>query len=579
MDLDKYRRACGKLMLVFLWVVAISEGVNQLTYSANSSLSEMVDAGGAGAAFALLMVMLRSVAILFSIAGVFAIITVVIGLMRKQVTKASAVPYLMLAALLGWAAVSLFHSYDLNTSFFGQDGRDEGWMALLIYASLFYLGTMLRRRGDREYFLRGILNFGIVQGVWGFLQALPIFDYIDPSKGLNAYRNIDAMLYWNVRLPAGLTDSPVTYAMLLAMLAAVSIPAAFLAEEKSTRIRAVFCGGLAVLMSFRTQTIAGLIAGCGAVLLTVILLAVYKKQIRGKAFVLPLTVVLAAVCAVGWSYAAPGMNNMYYHPDKTTTKQPDPGLSMSAREADVADIVLPNGLKIRDRDGEMHSALYDGGIVWDDGFFRLGTAGTYTRQTADSFNIYDAVSVLRYCREQGFKAIKIDPLLGVGPDNFYFTQLRTSMTIGANSNAVDRPYNDWIYIAATRGIPSLLLHIALLAVCFVLAWKRRGSLKGWTLPAAGGAVLLYTAASMTGISVLTVTPMFWCLLGMLAAEPIVEPVKAVAAKSEKKGAAAAKQEKTAEPEKQAVEQPVKKQDPASKAPASAKKKSGKKKKK
>lgn len=545
MDLDKYRRACGKLMLVMLWAVGISEGIYQLSYSANSGLSNMVDAGGGGMIFALILVMLRSVATIFSVFGVLAIITVVIGLMRKQISKAMAVPYLLLAAMLGWAAISLFHSYDLKVSFFGQDGRDEGWLALLIYASLFYLGTMLRRKEEREYFLRGILNFGIFQGIWGFFQALPIIDYIDPSKGLNPYRNIDPMLFWNVRLPSGLTDSPVTYAMMLGMLAAVAIPAAFLSEEKSTRIRAVICGGLAVLMSFRTQTIAGVIAGCGAVLLTVILFAVNKKQIKGKAIALPLTVAIAAVCACGWIYAAPGMNYMYFHPDKTDTKKPDEGLSMSAREADVADIVLPNSFTIRDRDGETHPALYDGGIVWDDGYYRLSTAGNYSGVAAETFNIYDAVSVLRYCREQGFKAIKIDPLLGVGPDNFYFTQQRVSYSIVSNPNAVDRPYNDWIYIAATRGIPSLLMHLGLLVICFVLAWKRRGTLKGWTVPAAGGAAVLYTAASMTGISVLTVTPLFWCLLGMLAAEPIAEPVRAA---KEEKAASAGKTAK--EPAKQ-----------------------------
>ncbi len=544
MDLDKYRHACGKLMLILLWAVGISQGINQLTYSANSSLADMVEAGGGGMVFALLMIMLRTVAIIFSVAGVFAIITVVIGLMRKQVTKSAAVPYILLAAMLGWAAVSLFHSYDYKTSFFGQDGRDEGWLALLIYAALFYLGTMLRRKGDREYFLRGILNFGIVQGVWGFFQALPIIDYIAPEKGLSAYRNIDPLSYWNVRLPAGLTDSPITYAMLLAMLAAIAIPAAFRAEEKSTRIRAVICGGLAVLMSFRTQTVAGLIAGCGAILLTVILFAVMHRQAQGKAFVLPLTVAAAAVCAVGWSYAAPGINHMYYHPDKAVTEEPEAGLSFSAREDIENDIILPNGFQIRDRKGGMHPALYDGGIVWDDGGYRLSTAGAYAEQQLDGFSAYDAADVLRYCREQGFRAIKIDPLLGVGPDNFYFTQLRTSMNITANANAVDRPYNDLIYIAATRGVPSLLMHLALLILCLVLAWKQRKVLKSWTLPAAGGAVLLYTAASMTGISVLTVAPMFWCLLGMLAAEPIAEPVKA--AKQEKPAAKA----ETKEPAKQ-----------------------------
>lgn len=524
MDLDKYRRGCGKLMLGMLWAVAVSEGINQLTYYANPGFAEKIGAGGGSMVFAMLMIMLRAVAIVFSVAGVLAIIAVVIGLMRKQVTKSAAVPYLMLAGMLGWAAVSLFHSYDLKTSFFGQDGRDEGWLALLIYASLFYLGTMLRQKEDREFFLRGILNFGIVQGVWGMIQALPILDYFDPNKGLNVYRNIDPLLYWNVRLPAGLTDSPITYAMLLGMFAAIAIPAAMFSAEKSVRVRGVICAGLAVMMSFRTQTIAGLIAGCGGLLLAVILFAVKRKQAVGKAAAVPVTAVCAAALAFGWCFAAPSMNHSYFHPDKTNIQQPKEGLSYSGREKDVAEAQRPNGLTVSDREGNTFPALYDGGIVWDDGYYRLSTAGPNGK--SEEFNVYDAASALRYCWKQGIHAIGIDPLFGVGPDNFCFTQLRTSYVIAENQNAVDRPYNDLLYIAATRGVPSLIVYLGLLVVCFVLAWKRKAVLKSWTFPAAGGAVILYTAASLTGISVLTVAPLFWCLLGMLAAEPITEPVKA-----------------------------------------------------
>ncbi len=526
MDLDKYRSFCGKLMLGMLWAVAASEGINQLTYAANTKFSDMVNAGGLGMAFAMLMIMLRAVAIIFSITGVLAMITTVIGLMRKQVAKSTAIPYLLLAALLGWAAISLFHSYDLRTSFFGLDGRDEGWLALLIYAMLFYLGTMLRQKQDREYFLGGLLNFGIVQGIWGIFQALPFIDYIDTTKGLNAYRNIDAMRFWNVRLPSGLTDSPITYAMMLGMLAAIAIPAAMFAEKKSVRLRGVVCAGLSVMMALRTQTISGIIAGGAALLLAVILFAVKRKQTVGKAAAVPVTALCGALLAVGWVFASPSINHMYYRPDKTNIEQPEEGLTYSGRENDVADIQFPNGFTISDRDGKEYPALYDGGIVWDDGSYRLSTAGSYSETRAENFSIYDALSVLRYCREQGFRAIKIDPLLGVGPDNFSYTQLKTSYSILANPNVVDRPYNDLLYIAATRGIPSLVMYLALLVVCFVLAWKRRAALKGWTLPAAGGAVLIYTAASLTGISVLTVAPMFWCLLGMLAAEPMTVSAKA-----------------------------------------------------
>ncbi len=576
MDLDKYRSMCGKLMLIVLWAVSIAQGINLLTFSANSSFSDMINEGGGGAVFALLMIMLRSVATVFSIGGVFALITVVIGLMRKQFSKQSAVPYFMLLASLGWAVISLFHSYDIHTSLFGQDGRDEGWFALLFYASFFYLGTMLRRQEDRSRFLSGVMKWGIFQCVWGFLQAIPLFDYIDPNKGLNAYRNLDPMLYWNVRLPAGMTDSPVTYAMLLGMLAAVAVPAAMLDQDRKTRITAAVCAACSVLMVFKTQTVAGLIAGFGSILLAVILFAAKHKEAAGKAILMPVTVLAAAACSAVWVFASPSINHMYYHPDKTVNGTPEAGLCTAAWETGIP--TLPNGFTIRSRENETFPALYDGGIVWDDGYYRLSTAGAYSAHNDGAFNVYDAASVLRYCAREGFRTIGIDPLLGVGPDNFYFAQMHVSTDIAANPNAVDRPYNDYIYIAATRGIPSLLLHLALLIVCAYFAWKHRKARGGWQLLAPAGAVLLYALTSITGISVLTVAPLAWFLLGMLSAEPMPEKAAATASEEEKSSSQPEKQtEKT--PEQKSEKQPAKAAEKPAGNPKKAPAKSGKKKKK
>lgn len=480
MDLDWYRRACTKLMLVMLWAVGISQGIHQLTYRSNAHFADMISEGGFGGVIALLLVSLRSIATVFAVAGVFAIIFLVIGLMRKQITKQSAVPYLMLAASLAWAVVSLCHSYDLTVSFFGEDGRDEGWMALLVYAALFYLGTMLRRTSQRESFLRGVMIFGIVQGVWGMLQA--IFGVA------SQYVMIEPLLYQDMKLPSGLTDSPITYAMLLAMPLAVSVPAAMLAADTKTRILARICAGVSMLMVFKTQTIAGLTAGIGALVLAAVIFCRKRKDAVGKAWVMPVTVLAAAVCSFGWACVSPALNGTYH----TAT-----------------DEVLANGY-----------ALYDGGIVWDDGGYRLSTAGPYAYTADASFDINSAGSVWAYGQKQAMKAIAIDPLLGVGPDNFYFTQLRYSMSVTGNPNALDRPYNDYLYIAATRGIPSLLLHLVLLVLCAVYAWKRRKQAGGWTLTAAAGAVLLYALTAVTGISVLTVAPLFWMLLGVLASEPM-----------------------------------------------------------
>ena len=522
MDLDWYRKFCAKLLLIVLWATAAAEGINQVTNAANTALNDTVHGGGIGAFFALILVGLRSVATIFSIGGVLALIFTVVGLMRQQWTKGTAILYGITGVSLFLGIISMMLAYDYSTAVFGQDGRDEGWIALLMYAAMFFLGTMLRRKENQEMLLCGLMKFGIVQCIWGILQALPFLDYLNPNKGLNAYRNAEPMLIWNIRLPAGLTDNPVTFAMLLGMMLAIAIPAMLLAESKKLRVHGTVCAALSMLILFKTQTVAGLIAGCGAVLLMLGILIGRRGSLRGGKIAVPVTVA-AAVLSFGWVFVTPALNHTYYRPDKTTVRQPEDGLTVNAWETDAAEAELPNGFTFPELNestqGKSFWALYDGNVIWDDGFYRLSTAGPYVRRD-DVFNVYDAASALRYARKAGWEAIKIDPLLGVGPDNFYFTQLHHSMSPADHANLVDRPYNDYLYIAATRGIPALLLHIALLAVSFVLAWRQRKRMTGWMLTGAGAAVLLYCCTAFVGISVLTVAPVFWVLLGVLAGNPL-----------------------------------------------------------
>ena len=496
MDLDRYRAFISKMLLWLLWATAGAMCINQLTESVNSRLAEMVSAGGSGAFFALIAVGLRSVATLFSVGGVFALIAAVVGLMRRQVTRTTAVPYCIVLAALLWGVASMCHSFDTQQSLFGISGRDEGWIALLMYGAMFFLGTMLRRRANLERFLDGVMVFGIVQCCWGLLQALPIGF---PS----AYRMVEPLLYQNLYLPSGFTDSPATFAMLLAMLLCISIPAAILAEEKKRRISALVCAGGSMLLVFKTQTYAGLIAGIGAVLLTVGILIAKRKSLTGKRWLSPAVTLLCAVLSFGWAFVSPSLNGTY----RTSN-----------------DEQLTNGY-----------VLYDGGLVWDDGFYRLGTQGPYSRAAEPDFDIYDAASVLRYTWKDGLRVAGKYALFGTGPDNYSFTQLHSSMMLDQNPNTIDRPYNDYLFIAATRGWISLVLHLALICACLWLAWKQRKQTAGWAMLAAVSAAVLYALTAIVGLSVLTVAPLWWMLLGTLAASPIVDIPKQPREKQPKKG--------------------------------------------
>lgn len=551
MDLEKYRSACGKLALVVFWATGLSQLLNHWLSSLELPLAETLEGGGFAGLVVFFLLLLRRVSLVFSLTGVFSLFAVFAGLMRKQFSKATAVPYLILLASMVWAMISRLFSYDMKVSLFGLSGREEGWFALLMYAGIFFLGTMLRKKEDLERFARGLLFFGIAQCAVGILQALPFIDFLNANKGLSPYRNIEPLLYWNVRVPTGMASSPITFAMLLGMLGGVSVPAALFSGEKKTRRLAVICAALSVMTALKTQTIAGLTAGFGILLLTVILLAVKSKQVQGNKAALPSAAAAGLVLGLAWIALTPALNHAYFHPDKDEAGTKDSGLTFAAWESGTEGAELPTGFtQSYAKDSQTRLALYDGGLIWDDSFYRLDTSGPYSPGANPGFEIYDACSVIRYCWEQGVKAIKIDPLLGVGPDNFIYTQMHRSYDISGNPNSVDNPYNEYLYIAATRGIPSLLMHLALIVTCFVLLWKRRSTMKSWVRISAACAVILYCAAAFTGMSVLTVAPVFWMLLGILAADPLPEPVqvqKAEHAGGKKNASAAGK--KPAEPDK------------------------------
>ena len=486
LNMDKYRAVCVRFMLAVLWATGISQVINELTMSSLTEIDVMSNDGGFSSVLAYFLLSIRSVSTIFILFGVLALIWMLIGIVRLQFPKSSVPLYCILAASLAWGVVSMFHSFDINCSLLGYQLRDEGLLTLLIYASVFYLGTMLRRPENRSKFFTGLIIFGIAQVLWGFLQAQPFFPF--PSS----YRRIDPLLLDELRLPSGFTDSPITYAMLLSMLIAVSVPYAYKAGRKIQRILSMICACGSIIMSFKTQTIAGLIAGFGGLLLTAVCMFVFRKN-EGRKWVVPATVLCTVCASLTWVYFSPVLNGTYqtWNDEKTSSG----------------------------------FYLYDGGVVWSDSYYRLFTSGPYVPSQPHDFEIDDACSVIKYCWSEGTRVIRKYPVLGTGPDNFHFTQLHSSMEIVTNPNSVDRPYNDFLFIAATRGIPALILHLILIGWCIYLACKRRKEADGWQMLTAAGAVIMYSAAAFVGTSVLTVAPMFWMLLGVAASETIVEIVK------------------------------------------------------
>ena len=110
--------------------------------------------------------------------------------------------------------------------------------------------------------------------------------------------------------------------------------------------------------------------------------------------------------------------------------------------------------------------------------------------------------------------IKEHPLLGVGPDMFAKTQATEELAI----DSIDRSYNEYLYIAATRGIPSLVVYLALLGATIYRLVKDlkkfTSDREKWFRPALLTAVAAYSIQAFFSVSAVTVAQFFWLLLGI-----------------------------------------------------------------
>ena len=410
-----------------------------------------------------------------AITGVFAIVFVFIGFMKKATPKQLFIPAGILGAMVVWSIVSLYNSYDYSVSLFGADGRSEGMLSVLFYGCFFLLGAQLGTDDNRRKLLDAMLWMGLAECFWGLLQALPL--------GLPSYyKNLEPLLLFNICLPSGLTGSPIFFATLLVMLAFPAALGAMFTEEKKQRVFYLVCAAVFSLFAVRTQCVIGL-AGLALCILAAVIYGVVRK---GKTLFVVIMMLLTLGVGIGWSWIAPSVNG-------TMTSMSD--------DSSHAE----NGYQ-----------FYDGGIIWDDSSYRLAVSGYYVANNSMNPNGHFAISSLTesygYLWKGAAKIVKSYPLAGSGPDNLVYPQLYQSLNIGSNPNVFDRTYNYYLHLAATMGIPMAVLFVGLMVLTLVKGAKGcKGS--GWLRAGMFGSVVLYLVMMVIGSSCITVAPLFWMLAG------------------------------------------------------------------
>ena len=406
--------------------------------------------------------------------GFSCILFYIVLLLRKDIRlKDYPCVYLVLAlaalALASYYRVAISNSdYQeaVNTALLGENGRYEGLLALFAYFGIFLLASAMLRKSSVKIIFDILVGAGIVQGIVAVLQHIP-GDF--PSD----FRKLPALLLLkDVHLSSGLSDSPIFYGSFLTLATAVAAAGAM--YEKNI-LRARIYGGSAVfffLTGLFTSSVVPLIGiGTAYIVLIVIEFTVGKGGNR--------------------SNSGSGFED-------GVLKSPRKRLAaLLIGTAAVLGLVLAfQGLWLRDK-----------AIAYTDCFYRLFITGGPSPVNYDS--------LWKIGAERSFILIKEHPILGIGPDLMAKYQISLEELV---TDSIDRSYNEYLYVAATRGIPALAVYIALLGASFARLFKDvrefASDREKWFRPALLAAVTAYSVQAFFSASAVTVAPFFWLLLGV-----------------------------------------------------------------
>lgn len=376
------------------------------------------------------------------------------------------VSYFIVIALAVLAIISTLLSYSVATSFFGNQGRSEGLLAIVSYLALFLFATMFGSVKDIKKIFDVIIGIGVVNCIVAFLQRGGVI--------YTPFRNLFSTMKENVFLPSGFVGSPIFLATLIVICTGLALIGACFDNNSARRIYYIISVGLFAAAAPLTHSLIAVVGMSCVFVLALILLALRSVKTKSGIdknnlikcpvgrFVICAVLFLVFGAAVGWA----------------------------------------DGFSILDRD-----------IAWHDGFYNLFVSGMLSSVYEDG--LYETGVRI------ALDAISRHPLEGTGPDCLWAPQIvgQKYLDITVLPNSLEKPYNDYLYLAATRGVPSLLLYIGLIVISIKRAF---GSFKAfitsednWYIAAVITSVIAYLVVMTFGVSTIYIAPFFWILLGIL----------------------------------------------------------------
>lgn len=406
-----------------------------------------------------------------AISGVVCMVLALIGIMKKYVDYKKNFPLCMFGAMIIWGIVSLINSYSVSTAFYGFSGRGEGLLAIIFYFGFFTTAMSVKSEKTTGIIINSLIASGILHSIFGLVQVF--------TGKLSHYRF--ASLRIKINAASGLAQSPIFLAMTLSLALTAALVTAVLTDNKKRRIFCIISACLFSFVMMFTYSLVGIVGIILAVLSAVAGVLIKKSpKIR---LVSLLSGILPAILSV---------------------------------------IIINAGVV-----GEISSyKLYDGYTLWwADSYMRLSSSGNYDKEELD---ISDTIAVYKHLNNKTAGIIRKYALTGTGEDQLVYPQLYTTAgldtentdintLISVNKGTFDRVYNEYLYTAATRGIPSLIALVVILVSVLVTGCRKiRKSPSGNTVCT----FMLFICGILIffiGCSNMTFSPIFWTVSGLVMA--------------------------------------------------------------
>ena len=409
-----------------------------------------------------------------AVAGVINMILAIIAIMKKYIPKAAMLPVCAFGAMTAWGIISLINGYDLGVGFYGFTERYEGLLAIAFYGCFFITAITLKRRSAVKRVINGVIAVGVLNSIISLIQIFAVklthYDYVGWKGGDHIFLNA----------ASGLSMSP----LFLAMLLTLSMTAALIAfvNSDSKKSRLIYLAVVA-LISFVIMFTYSLLGLCGA-----------------------LFALIAATTAV-FRLKAPKLRLIC--------------LPVAAAFAGLA-VCLINTGAVNATDSYK---LRDGRIAWyADGYMRTGASGPVDESVLD---IDDTSTFYWYTIDKTMNIIGDNKLVGTGPEQLAYPQLKSAAGFAdvvdmirdpKNRMVFDKVYNEYLYTAATRGIPSLIALIMILAPVLVIGSKAVRKKKYVEMPMLFAMTLVGVLLFFIGCSNIVYAPVFWAVAGASCAE-------------------------------------------------------------